>query len=80
MAQETVSGEVVDSTTDKKPGRFSQFRTNHPRITRALTTTGLLLLVGGGAYGLGKKNGANSADDSTSTDSSDLPTDYSSES
>lgn len=80
-AKETVVGEVVENaSSEKKQGRLTRFRTNHPRAARALAVTGLLVLVGGGAYGLGKKQSALSEDDSTLDNSSDLPTDFTSES
>lgn len=56
------------TTVDKKPNFIARFRTNHPRATKALAITAGVLLLGGGAYAAGSKNGSSSTADVTEFD------------
>lgn len=60
---ETSNIETAADTAEVKLGRLAQFRANHPRVSRAITTTGVVLAAAGGAYLLGKR----SSDDGSST-------------
>ena len=66
---ESTNVEVSETPDEKKPSKLKQFRTNHPRITKAPAVTAGLLTVGALATALASRGD----DSSESYDFDDAP-------